>query len=36
MYFTYSGGTVFPSEPPKPCDDASPRDGGAKAAPGAN
>jgi predicted aspartyl protease len=36
MYFTYSGGTVFPSEPPKPCDDASPRDGGAKAAPAPN
>ena len=36
MYFTYAGGTVFPNLPEKPCDDASPRDNGAKAAPGAN
>ncbi len=36
MYFTYAGGTVFPSLPAKPCGDATPRDNGAKAAPGAN
>jgi hypothetical protein len=36
MYFTYAGGTVFPSLPATPCGDAAPRDDGAKAAPGGN
>jgi hypothetical protein len=36
MYFTYAGGTVFPSWPARACDEGSLRDGGSKTAPAPN